>query len=515
MSEEPPILSYEADTHLRVDRLAGDLRSRSARGSVIMMVAFTTQLIIGIGGTAVLARLLTPTDFGYIAMVWTFVNFMLSLREFLLTPVIQKEQLTHEQASGVFWINCLASIVVAVLIIAAAPVLARFFDEDRLIGITIAMAIGVLVGMLGMMHTALLRRQMRFGAISFIEVGAVVVGAIGGIAAALLGAGYWSLVIQQVLIWVWQSAVAMYLCRWRPAGVKASAFGQDEGVRAMLRYGHETTASRLLTYISRNTDSVVVGHYLGPTILGLYQKAYQWSMMPFWQVFLPMTTVTFASFSRLQDDPQRYRLYVRTTLLGLFGVCLPALALLAVESDNAIELLMGSQWTEAIPMLRYLSIGSYLSTFSLITIWLYLPEGRTMDQLKWSFFSAPLTMIGVIVGYWHFHSAVGVGIGYAIASLLLIVPGVWYCVRKSPVTAGDFVSASWRAVVASILSAVVLWFVRPHLPQLSLAVARLTLNSAIYGMIYLVLWLMLPGGMTSLRECWSHLQAIRRGGEPA
>jgi len=75
---------------------------------------------------------------------------------------------------------------------------------------------------------------------------------------------------------------------------------------------------------------------LGPTILGLYQKAYQWAMMPFWQIYLPMMPVAVASFSRIQDDPARYRLYARITLLGLFSITLPAMAALMVESDNAI-----------------------------------------------------------------------------------------------------------------------------------------------------------------------------------
>ncbi|HVT88627.1 MAG TPA: lipopolysaccharide biosynthesis protein [Tepidisphaeraceae bacterium] len=511
MSEPTPISSPELDEHLGVDGVNRELKHRSARGGLLMVASYAVQLLIGIGTFYILARVLTPSDFGYLAMVATVANLVVSFREFLIAPTVQMKDLSHEQASSLFWVNCVVSVALAILIAAIAPFLVWLFKEPRLLNIGLVLALGVLLHMLGMMHMGVLRRQMQFGVITFIEVGAMIAGSITGIGMALRGAGYWALVMQQVVVWTWQSAASWWLCAWRPSRASVSAI-RDPAVRSMLRYGQDSTTSRIIIYISRNTDNMFVGYFLGASVLGLYQKAYQWAMMPFWQIFLPMTPVAVSSFSRIQDDPARYRQYAHITLLGMFSLALPAIALLMVESDNTILFLMGKQWIDAIPMLRMQSIGAYFSSFTLVTMWLYLPEGRTWQQLKWSIFSAPVTMIAVGIGVkW---GAVGVSTGFAIASFLLVPIGVWYCLKGSPLTERNFWGAIWRAAAGSILAAIALWALRPVLPILPTPFWRLVFHSGIYGAIYLTLWLLLPGGRKDFGLFWRQTRQLRASADP-
>ena len=430
-------------------------------------------------------------------MVATFVTFVLTLREFLLTPAIYKQQLTHEQASGLFWINCLASITVAALVASMAPVLAWFFDEPRLLAMTLVMSGGVLLNMLGMMHVGLLHRQMQFGAVTVIEIGAITVGVVVGVVAALLGAEYWALVYQQLAIWVWQSAAAWWLCKWRPA--RRARLGVRPRRRGALdaRIREERGGLALIGYVGRNTDTVLVGYMFGAPVLGLYQKAYQWAMMPFWQIYIPMHFVAVSSFSRLQEDPQRYRLYVRTTLLGVFALTLPAIALLMVEADGVVLLLFGGQWTGAISLLRVLSVGTYFSAFALALNWLYLSEGRTAEQLRWAMISAPLTIVAVVVGMpW---GAIGVARGFTMAAILLAGPAVWHCLRRSPVTGADFRDAtSAHAAAASLASASLLWLLRRPIGTLPDMLQQVLVHGMIFAALYITFWLVLPGGRAEL-----------------
>jgi PST family polysaccharide transporter len=211
----------------------------------------------------------------------------------------------------------------------------------------------------------------------------------------------------------------------------------------------------------------------------------------------------------LQDDPQRYRLFVRTTLLGLFGLTLPATALLTTEADNVVLLLFGGQWLGAIPMLRILGVGAYCSTFVLAMSWLYLPEGRTREQLRWSLISAPVTILAVAIGLrW---GAIGVARGFTLSSILLVAPGVWHCLRRSPLTAGDFWQATWRAAVASIGAAVFLWVLRERLPVVPNLLGRLVLHCAVYGVLYVTFALALPGGRTRWGAFWTQLRRAGAG----
>lgn len=513
MSQEPPILPYESpiDKHLRVDHISRELKHRSARGHVVMILSYAIQLALGVGGMAVLARLLEPRDFGYMAMVITVVNFVLIFREFLITPVIHSETLTHEHASGLFWMNFLTSIIVGAAVAASAPVLSWFYGESKVLGIALALSVGVTLSMVGMLHVGLLRRQMRFGAIMLIEVGAMAAGMIVGILSAVAGAGYWALVFQQMAMWIWQSGSAWWLCGWRPASRKSSVFLRDASMRHMFRFGQHSTMSRMLTYTARNFDTILVGYFTNARMVGLYQKSNQWAMLPVWQIHLPMGPVAVSSFSRLQNDPQRYRSYVRTTLLGVFALTLPAIALTLVEADHIIRLLMGEKWLEAIPMLRILSVSAYFSSFLLVTGWLYVSEGRTRDQLRWSTFFAPTMIISVIAGSrW---GALGIASGFAISQSALAFPGLWYCLRRSPFTWSDFWGSAWRASVASAMAALALWLVRFRMPEMPNVFASLAVNCAIFGVVYLILWIMLPGGRA---DTWAFVRQIRelRQGTP-
>ena len=138
MSDEAPVSATPVDDLLRAAEPTHDFKHRSARSGAIMIASYGVQVAIGIVGTAILARLLHPRDFGYLAMVMTLINFIIPFREFLLAPAAFNQELTHEQASGLFWLNTTASVGVAIVLAAIAPVLAWFFKEPRVVAITVA-----------------------------------------------------------------------------------------------------------------------------------------------------------------------------------------------------------------------------------------------------------------------------------------------------------------------------------------------------------------------------------------
>jgi PST family polysaccharide transporter len=398
--------------------------------------------------------------------------------------------------------------LVAISVAATAPVLAWFNSEPKLENLTLVMAIRVFAHSLSMVHDGLLRRQMKFAAVTVLEISAVVAGVMVGVTAALLGAGYWALVFQQTAVWITQSVGAQLLCRWRPARRTASASWRDPDLQSMFRYGRNLSAARLLSYFGRNADTVFVGYFAGPSILGLYQKANQWAQMPFSQIYGPLLPVAVASFSRLQDDPQRYRSYVRTTLLGCFALTLPATLLLLLDARAIVLVLLGSQWDGAIPFFRILTVGAYFGSFALVTKWLYLAEGRTGDQLRWSSIATSLTVAAIAVGA-SVGGAMGVARAFAIATILLTLPGIWYCLRRSPLRWSDFFSAVWRPTIASLLAAGAFIALRSVIPDLPRFIYVVLLDAAIFSTLYVLSWLVLPGGRAESARVLAHLRLLR------
>jgi PST family polysaccharide transporter len=497
----------EADEHFGVDALRQNLPRAGARAGALMIGSNAVQLVLGVTGTAILARVLRPADFGYLAMVATLTNFVATFRDFgLPMATVQTARLSHEQASGLFWVNTLVSLVVAALVAACAPLLAWFYGEPRLVAIALVMSCGILVHSLSLVHVGLLRRQMNFRAVITLEIGAVLVGLVGGVGAALAGAGYWALVVQQVSIYVTESGGALLLCRWRPAPRRASATLRDPELRAMLHYGKDLSAARLIAYAGRNLDAVMVGYFAGARALGLYRKAYHWATLPFWQVYGPLLPVAVASFSRLQDDAGRYRYYARTTMLGLFSLTLPATALLLLTAEPVVLLLLGRQWVDAIPIFRVLCAGAYFSAFSLVTRWLYLSEGRTREQLRWSIIAAPVTVIGVALGArW---GAIGVAAGFSAATALLAPPSIWYCLRRSPFTGGDFLAGAWRPTAASLVALGGAMLVRTWVDPMPRLIAQLALDVSAYTTLCVACWLSLPHGVAEARRVINHLRLL-------
>jgi len=175
-----------------------DIGGHTVRGSAVTILSHGLKFAVGIISTAILARLLTPQDYGLIGMVAVATNFVSMLKDLGLSyPTVQRAEIDLDQISMLFWVNVGLSAVLAAIMIAIAPLLSWFYAEPRLTMIAVVTAIGFLFGGLSVQHEALLRRQMRFFTLSAIALVSMVAGYVVGIVLAWHGVGYWSLVFSQ------------------------------------------------------------------------------------------------------------------------------------------------------------------------------------------------------------------------------------------------------------------------------------------------------------------------------
>jgi O-antigen/teichoic acid export membrane protein len=172
-----PSLSNEVidpnEKHLGTDHLLSDLKGRTISGAFITVAAQGAQFVLSLTSIMVLARLLTPKDFGLFAMVTTVMGYLRVFKDAgLSTATVQREGITHAQVSNLFWINVVMSGAIGLILATCAPVVAWFYREPRLVPITLILSSTFLLSGLTIQHTALLNRQMRFKAVAFIEVNA-------------------------------------------------------------------------------------------------------------------------------------------------------------------------------------------------------------------------------------------------------------------------------------------------------------------------------------------------------
>lgn len=508
-----------AEKYLRVEHVRRDLGRRSVRGGIVLLASNGVQLMLSLGSTAVLARLLIPADFGLLAMVAAVTGLLSALKDFgLPMATVHRKDLDHRQMSSLFWLNLKFNLGLGLVLVALGPLLAWFYSEPRLINITFAVALGFVMVGISLLHLGLLRRQMRFGAYTAVELTGMTTGVAVGIAAASWGAGYWALVLQQLTASVVVAAGLWLACGWRPdvATFRGSTrFAEVNGkrdssqrsvaemnVRTMLAYGRELTAARILSYISANLDCVLIGRFAGAGPLGLYQKAAQWAVLPFEQVFFPLQAVAVGSFSRLQDaqDLDRYRAYARKSLLALFTLTLPALVFVFIEAEAVVGLLLGKQWSSAIPLLRLLSVAAFLGSGVQATKWIYLAEGRTAHLLRWMCLATPATILAVLIGlHW---GASGVATGYVLVSAILLYPGVRFALSGSKLRPGDLWAPLLRPGVSALLAGAGLTAFRRLVPNLASMAGQFSIDAAIFVPLFGTLWMLTRAGRQEARELY-------------
>ncbi len=496
----------KSDRYFETTTLQANLNRRSLQSSLITFGSQPIKLLIGVGSTLILARLLNPADFGLVAMALPWFALLESVNSLGLgTATMQREHLEHEQASTIFWLSLGINTLLLTCVLLSAPVFAQFYQESRLTAILPIMTLGMASVFLSSQHQSLLARQMRFGILTLIEVGALGLGATVAIAAALEGWGYWALVLQLVVYQVVQGLSYWLICRWRPAR-PANLTKLNQDTRTMLSYGAHLSGFHLVNRVGMEMDRVLVGYFNGVSALGLYAVAYNWAYFPFNQVYLPLINVAISGLSRAASDTEQYKRQSRQILMLMFGLCLPALAFLGVCGQSLLLLLLGDQWVEAFPIFQVLVLSVFVSGFYRVTKWIYLSTGQTQRQLRWSFFQTPVVVAAAAVGTrW---GPLGVAWGVTIASLVLTYPAVAYCLNHTPLTMGDFVGPVWRPTIASLATAGLLFTGQTMVDPSALVWLNLLLSAIAFGCVYSAIFMLLPGGWKDVRDAYLALQML-------
>ena len=422
-----------ADEYFRTDHLMDTIAGRTARGGVVTMASHGLKFAISIVATAILARLLSPKDYGLIGMVAVATNFVVMFKDMgLELATVQKAEISSRQISTLFWINLALSVGTMIVLIALAPAVSWFYGDSRLTLITIVSATGFVIGGLTVQHEALLKRQMRFMALSAIALVAMVAGYVVGIAFAWYGFGYWALVFSQLAVLTADALLVWLTCGWRPGLPR-----RDTGVRSMLSFGGNITAYGTVNYFSKNADNLLIGKFFGAQPLGLYNKAAQLVGLPTDQVHEPVMAVAVPALSRLADSPERYRKAYMRIMEKVLMLVMPAVALLIVSSDWIISIVLGAQWKDAGAILVFMSIAGLFQPIMNTAGSVLVTQGRGRHLFYWSLISSPLSILSIVAGLpW---GAVGVAASYSLTRVFITNPLMyWFVGRSGPVRTMDF-----------------------------------------------------------------------------
>jgi PST family polysaccharide transporter len=469
------------------------LRALSVRSGFISVSTQTTVALLQLATTMVLARILEPSDFGVIGMILAITAFADVFRDLgLSNAVVQAKSLSHAQHSNLFWLNVGAGAALSAIVAAIAPAVSWFYGNHSLQALTWLLSGMFIVTALGTQHAALMQREMRFGPQMASYVCGSVAMASVSIGLGIAGFGYWALALGTLAGATTTTGLLAILSGFRP-----SMYHRSVEVRSFLRLGGDVMGFNLVNYIHRNLDNILIGRSAGAAALGIYSRAYQLSMFPINLLRGPIMAVAFPAMSRLSEHDDEFRLYViRSSSLVAFAT-MPLTAFMAVSAHPIIILALGQKWAAAAQLFAILAVAGFVAPTAGMRGTIMLAKGRSRAYLAWGAVNAATMSVAFLIGIqW---GSLGVVVAYCIVTYVLLLPSLLFAFRETTIKLGEFISATHRPIVASMLAGAAVLALASEIDATS-PVRDLAVRFAIFTSAYFAMLALLPGGVADLRH---------------
>ncbi len=479
------------------------LRQLAVRGVGATLLSGGLGLAIQVVATMVLARLLTPKDFGLITMVTTFSLLLMNFGLNGFTEaIIQREELDHALASNLFWINVGASFVIAIAFAGAGSLLTGLYKDPRVAAVTQVMALTILITGLSVIHMALLKRAMRFSVVSVIDILGRVGSVVVSIVLARAGWGYWALVAGALAVPAVTCILALTVCRWIPGFPRRAS-----GTGAMVLFAINTYGRFSTGYFANNLDNFLIGWRLGATPLGFYKKAYDLFVLPSSQLSIGLVNVAISALSRLQRNLEQYRKYFLSALGVMAFVGMGLGADLTLIGKDLILILLGTKWGESGPIFVLLGPGIGIMLLYYTHIWIHVSIGRADRWFRWGLIDVAITSLSLLVGiHW---GAKGIALAWVVAYWIITLPALWYAGRPIGLGISKVISVTWRYLLASAMAGAVVALIEQAIPSLMAAQGSLwaLCRALVISALFLALYL---GAVVGLHRGCAPLNQVAR-----
>ncbi|MCR9253807.1 MAG: lipopolysaccharide biosynthesis protein [bacterium] len=374
-----------------------------------------TQVSIFVG-SVILARILSPNEFGTVAMVTIISSFALMFLDIGFSQaMIQKSSISVRLISTVFWLNNGIGLLFATLFFLCSPLIASFYGIPDLLGLSRVISISFILGSLPQIPRVLLTRELNFKYLAIVNMISVPVSYIIGIVLAYRGAGLWS-IISQILISGTLTTVLYWLkVKWRPlfhCNVK--------DIYEIWNYSINTFLNQFLEYWSRYLGSFLLGKSIGAFELGIYNRSITFVSLPVRNFSQVISSTIFPILAKSINEKEDVRLrYLKMSKLQSFFIA-PMMAGLFWLADEVVLLFLGDHWADMIDILKLLSVLGIISSNFALNDTTISSQGEAKLLFRFGIFEKGMVVIGTIVGIQY--GLYGIVYARLITSTLLLVP---------------------------------------------------------------------------------------------
>ncbi|WP_235864103.1 teichuronic acid biosynthesis protein TuaB [Sutcliffiella halmapala] len=342
---------------------------------------------------AILARLLSPTDFGLMGMLMVVIIFAQVFMDMgISSALVYKQEVTKNQLSSLYWLNLLAGVVVFIVVLGISPLIASFYNEPRLTELLVYIAFIFLISPIGQQFQFLLQKELKFNQLARVEVSSIVFGSFIAVVLAFMEFGVWALVWGQIITAI-VKAIMFFIIGWNTW--RPSFHFRFNDLDGFLSFGMFQMGSRTVNYFASNIDYLLIGRFLGTEALGIYSIAYQLIVIPVTKINPIITKVAFPVFSLNQNDnSQIVKGFLQMTKM-LAIVSFPILVGLMATAEVLVPVVFGEKWNASIPVIQILCILGILRVLMNPNGSVLLAKGRADLGFIWDMFVAVFN--GIII----------------------------------------------------------------------------------------------------------------------
>jgi len=482
MLQSMKITTDPRDQFFDTKHLHDNLMERTSRATFLVYLFAIVKTLFQVGSTAVLARLISPSEYGVVALAMPAVLIAVGLAEFGLAEVmVQRPLMTQNIASSLFWLNLCLGLLLALAIVLLAVPAVNFYNDPRVGPIFFAFGSMAILSSLVAQYIAILRRKMLIRAIEQGTFGAMACSVAIAIILAKMGAGYWAIVSQTILTPALMLLFFFLSCRWIPSAPWRTTFSE---ARSSLAFGGSLAGSRLLTQIAHNLGLAIVGHSFSDVQAGLYYRTWTLANLPNTRFFGTLAGAYIHPLSRLQDDPVKFSdLFIRM-ILRMNLLAMPLGIFICSSADLIVQTVLGEDWVGAEDILKWLGILSFVAPAFYGCQWSLLAIGKVKSIFYFRLFYAVSVACAFYFGsYFGLEKMVT---AFSLTLLVIVVPLAGYItIRDSSITLRDLVDAFLFDMIFAGVAFVSLLFMR-HTMIFKSAFVEIVIVSIAIGLAYLI-----------------------------
>ena len=328
----------------------------------------------------VLARLLSPTEYGTIGLVMAFIAIAdIFVSRGFGNALIQKKDADHTDFSTVFYCNILLSLLLYAIVYLVAPLVSRFYGQEILCPVLRVLGLKIILAAINSIQGAYVSRKMLFKRFFWATLGGTITSAVVGIALAYKGAGIWALVAQYLVQSFISTLVLWVTVKWRPTW----EFSVSR-LKPLFKFGWKLLSSSLIGEIINQLRSLIIGKYYNSSSLAYYNKGISFPNLLLTNVNSSITAVMYPVMAKMQDDKQQLKQYITTSISYSTFLVAPAMMGMFAVADTMIEFLLTSKWLPCVPYLQIACVYLVFQPVTIITMDAIVAVGRSDLDLKFT-----------------------------------------------------------------------------------------------------------------------------------